>query len=90
MPIVILESSNYVWATRTEEVPVYILTTRDGRMQAEGVEGELGYNDKYPLGDIQQLSTECPKEIAIFVHGWNDDEVKAKERFDRSQDVTGI
>jgi pimeloyl-ACP methyl ester carboxylesterase len=74
--------SNDVWATATE-IPVYMLTTRDDRVQAEGVDRELGYNDKYPLGDINRLIEDCPEEIAIFVHGWQNDENKAKERLDR-------
>jgi hypothetical protein len=74
--------SNKVWATAIE-IPVYMLTTRDNREQAEAVEGEYGYNDRYPLGDINQLFRDCPTEIAIFVHGWGNDEYKAKERLDR-------
>ena len=73
---------NNAWAT-TIEIPVYMLTTRDNREQAEGVEGELGYNDKYPLSDINQLFRDCPTEIAVFVHGWDNDHYKAKERLDR-------
>ncbi len=60
-----------------------MLTTRDNREQAEGVELELGYNDKYPLSDINQLFRDCPTEIAVFVHGWDNDHYKAKERLDR-------
>jgi hypothetical protein len=70
------------WATAIE-IPVYMLTTRDNRIQAEAVEGEYGYNDRYPLRDINQLFIDCPTEIAVFVHGWGNDEYKAKERLDR-------
>lgn len=34
------------------EIPVYMLTTRESGDSAKGVEGESGYNNKYPLGDI--------------------------------------
>jgi hypothetical protein len=74
--------SNSVWATAIE-IPVYMLTTRDNREQAEGVEGEYGYNERYPLRDINQLFIDCPTEIAVFVHGWDNDHYKAKERLDR-------
>jgi esterase/lipase superfamily enzyme len=60
-----------------------MLTTRDNRIQAEGIEGEFGYNDRYPLGDINQLLRDCPTETAVFVHGWDIDHYKAKERLDR-------
>jgi hypothetical protein len=65
IPANILEFNN-AWATPTE-IPVYMLTTRGDREQAEGVEEELGYNDKYPLHDINELYTGCPEETAIFV-----------------------
>jgi pimeloyl-ACP methyl ester carboxylesterase len=81
IPANILKSSN-VWATAIE-IPVYMLTTRDNREQAEGVKGEYGYNDRYPLRDINQLFRDCPTEIAVFVHGWHNDHYKAKERLDR-------
>jgi hypothetical protein len=42
-----------------------------------------GFNDKYQFEDINQLKSECPVEIAIFVHGWHNNEFKAKERLDR-------
>jgi hypothetical protein len=80
IPANILQFNN-AWAST--EIPVYMLTTRDDREQAEGVEAELGYNDKYPLGDINELYRGCPAETAIFVHGWNNDHYKAKERLDR-------
>ena len=81
IPANILKTSN-VWATAIE-IPVYMLTTRGNREQAEGVKGEYGYNDRYPLRDINQLFRDCPTEIAVFVHGWHNDHYKAKERLDR-------
>jgi|SRR5215216_51188 len=42
IPANILEFNN-AWATPIE-IPVYMLTTRDDREQAEGVGAELGYN----------------------------------------------
>ena len=81
IPANILELNDHAWATPTE-IPVYMLTTRGDREQAEGVE-ELGYNDKYSLRDINELYTDCPEETAIFVHGWGNDHYKAKERLDR-------
>jgi pimeloyl-ACP methyl ester carboxylesterase len=82
IPANILEFNNNAWATSIE-IPVYIPTTRENREQAEGVEEELGYNDKYPLRDINELYTDCPEETAIFVHGWGNDHYEAKERLDR-------
>ena len=82
IPINIWEFNNNAWATSTE-IPVYMLTTRENREQAEGIKAELGYNDKYPLGDINELFRNCPEETAIFVHGWDIDHYKAKERLDR-------
>jgi pimeloyl-ACP methyl ester carboxylesterase len=73
---------NNSWATSIE-VPVYMLTTRGDREEAEGVEEELGYNDKYSLRDINEILINCPEETAIFVHGWGNDHYKAKERLDR-------
>jgi hypothetical protein len=68
-------------------VPAHEITTRGNSTDpvlphAIGVQGN-GYNDKYPLGDIQQLFNNCHNEIAIIVHGWNLTEPQAKERFDR-------
>ena len=68
IPANFLELNDNAWATPTE-VPVYMLTTRGNREQAEGVE-ELGYNDKYSLRDINELYTDCPEETAIFVHAY--------------------
>jgi hypothetical protein len=74
------------WATTTTAVggttiPVYMVTTRDGSDPPQGVPG-TGYDGNL-LGDINQLRSDCPSEIAIFVHGWHNDDNKAKERLDR-------
>ncbi|MDQ3903737.1 MAG: alpha/beta hydrolase, partial [Thermoproteota archaeon] len=72
-----------VWATagRITTIPVYMITTRNGSGPPIGEPG-AGYDGR-PLGNITQLKTDCPSEIAIFVHGWQNDDHKAKERLDR-------
>jgi hypothetical protein len=76
-------STNSVTNTTSEKsIPVYMITTRGDLNSPVGEQG-YGYNDKYQFGDINQLKNECPTEIAIFVHGWGNDEFKAKERLDR-------
>lgn len=73
---------NNVWATTgATTIPVYMITTRDGSDPPRGEPGN-GYDGR-PLGDINQLRRDCPSEVAIFVHGWHNDEYKAKERLDR-------
>jgi hypothetical protein len=62
-------------------IPVYMMTTRDGSDPPRGEQG-TGYDGR-PLGDINQLRRDCPSQIAIFVHGWHNDDFKAKERLDR-------
>lgn len=37
----------------------------------------------YPLKNITELYNSCPKEVVIFVHGWNDTAFDATERLDR-------
>jgi Alpha/beta hydrolase of unknown function (DUF900) len=37
----------------------------------------------YPLKNITELYSSCPKEVVIFVHGWNDTPYDATERLDR-------
>jgi hypothetical protein len=67
----------------TKKIPPYMITTRDRPYyQYEGIQ-ESGYNNAYSFLNISQLTKPCPNEIAIFVHGWDTDEDKAKERFDR-------
>ena len=68
--------------TSEKSIPVYMITTRGDLNFPIGELGS-GYNDKYQFGDINQLKSQCPAEIAIFVHGWGNDEFKAKERLDR-------
>ena len=67
--------------TRTG-IPVYEITTRGNLSNAQGVNG-TGYRDTYPLLDIRNLSNTCPEEVAIFIHGWGQNETGAKERLDR-------
>lgn len=77
----LLEVDNHVWATGEITIPVYMITTRDGSDPPRGEPG-AGYDGK-PLGDINQLRRDCPSQIAIFVHGWHNDDFKATERLDR-------
>ena len=63
-------------------IPVYEITTRGNLSNAQGVNGS-GYHDAYPLLDIRNLSNTCPEEVAIFIHGWGQNETGAKERLDR-------
>ncbi|MGC2381746.1 MAG: hypothetical protein WA631_01400, partial [Nitrososphaeraceae archaeon] len=53
----------------TTTVQPYEITKRGDLRYPTGVQGN-GYNNKYPLLNIQQLFNNCPKEIAIIVHGW--------------------
>jgi pimeloyl-ACP methyl ester carboxylesterase len=68
-------------ATKTI-IPAYEITTRGNLFKAQGVSGS-GYLNSYQLLDIKNLSNTCPDEVAIFVHGWGQNEAQAKERFDR-------
>ena len=63
-------------------IPVYEITTRGNLFNAQGNNG-TGYRDTYPLLDIRNLSNSCPEEVAIFIHGWGQNETEAKERLDR-------
>jgi pimeloyl-ACP methyl ester carboxylesterase len=73
---------NSVWAsTGGTTISTYMISTRDGSDPPKGVQ-EIGYDGK-PLGDINQLKEDCPSEVAIFVHGWPNDQYRAKERLDR-------
>ncbi len=69
--------------TSEKSIPVYMITTRGDLKFPDPVKKNDGYNNKYQFSDINQLKSECPAEIAIFVHGWGNDEFKAKERLDR-------
>jgi hypothetical protein len=66
----------------TNKISTYMLTTRGNLDYPQEVHGS-GYNNNYQFGSIGELKNECPNEIAIFVHGWHNDELKAKERLDR-------
>ncbi|HSF50602.1 MAG TPA: hypothetical protein VLA74_07570 [Nitrososphaeraceae archaeon] len=68
--------------TSEKSIPIYMITTRGDLNPPVEVQGD-GYNGKYQFGNIDQLKKECPAEIVIFVHGWGNDEFKAKERLDR-------
>lgn len=74
--------ANTASAQRATTVEPYEITTRGNLPYPASVQGN-GYNNKYPLLDIRQLFNNCPKEIAIVVHGWMLNETQAKERFDR-------
>jgi hypothetical protein len=63
-------------------IHVYEITTRGNLSNAQGV-NDSGYLDTYPLLDIRNLSNTCPEEVAIFIHGWGQNETGAKERLDR-------
>jgi hypothetical protein len=70
------------WATSPgPTIPVYMISTRDGSDSPQEEVG-TGYDGR-PLGNISKLKIECPSEIAIFVHGWGNDDNKAKERLNR-------
>lgn len=68
-------------STNETEIPTYMISTRD-IFQYEGVDGP-GYSNNYSFSNITELSQSCPSEVVTFVHGWNVDEEKAKERLDR-------
>ena len=68
----------------TKKIPPYMITTRDRLIYGYEEIQEPGYNNSYSFRNVSQLTqSPCPNEIAIFVHGWDTDEDKAKERFDR-------
>lgn len=77
----IVNTASAQLATRVQS---YEITTRGNLPYPSGVQGN-GYNNKYPLLNIQQLLNDCPNEIAIIVHGWPLNEAQAKERFDRAK-----
>jgi pimeloyl-ACP methyl ester carboxylesterase len=68
--------------TTQKRIPVYEITTRGNLVSAQGVEGS-GYLNTYNLSDSRKLNITCPDEVAIFIHGWGQNETEAKERFDR-------
>ena len=76
-----LKESNDDTITKNEMEDVYMVTTRGGGNLPLEVTGS-GYENKYEFGNISKLKNECPAEIAIFVHGWHNNELKAEERLD--------
>jgi hypothetical protein len=61
---------------------MYMITTRDILFYKDI--GGKGYgNSTYSFLNTSELKNECPAEITIFVHGWNNNETKSKERIDR-------
>jgi len=63
-------------------IPTYEITTReifDKPWQGVNESAYVGYQ---PL-DINNLYNACPAEVAIVVHGWYLNELRAQERFDR-------
>jgi len=79
----IYSSTDPVTDTTSEtSIPIYMITTRGDLTVPVGEQGD-GYNGNYQFGDINELKTQCPAEISIFVHGWGNNEFKAKERLDR-------
>ncbi len=75
-------TNSVINTTSQQSIPIYMITTR-GDLNFPVGESEDGYNNQYQFGDINQLKSQCPAEIAMFVHGWGNDKVKAKERLDR-------
>jgi len=64
------------------KIPIYMISTK-GKLNYMGIE-DYGYGFmNYQFSNITDLMKSCPPEIIIFVHGWGDDEYKAKERLDR-------
>jgi pimeloyl-ACP methyl ester carboxylesterase len=75
-----MQSNFIIQATTATEIPTYMISTR-GILNYEGIEGPAYGN--YSFLNITNLFESCPHEIIIFVHGWNIDEDKSKERLDR-------
>ena len=72
-----------LWGTpEINKINVYEMTTRGNLDEIQNGDG-IGYKDRYPLLNINELYNSCPDEIAIIVHGWSVDKNNAKERFDR-------
>jgi pimeloyl-ACP methyl ester carboxylesterase len=76
--------SNHIMATPTieREIPTYMISTRDV-FNYEEVQGPGYGNSSYFFSNVTELLQQCPSEVVIFVHGWNVDEDKSKERLDR-------
>ncbi len=72
----------YSTSENKTQIPMYMISTRD-ILSYKGIEGQGYGNSTYSFLNIFQLFKECPSEVTIFVHGWNNNEIKAKERLDR-------
>jgi hypothetical protein len=55
------------------------LLTYNGNKQGDG------YNGKYKLSDISKLYENCPAEVALLVHGFDNSPQGALEKFDRAK-----
>jgi hypothetical protein len=64
------------------EIPVYMITTRDILFYKD-IDGKGYGNSTYSFLNTTELKNTCPPEVTVFVHGWNNNETKAKERSDR-------
>jgi Alpha/beta hydrolase of unknown function (DUF900) len=84
----IIQSNTLSATTKTEEtkkIPMYMISTRNlTNPDYEIVQKEQGYGN-YSFLNVSQLLTQqpCQGEVAIFVHGWDTNMTKAKERLDR-------
>jgi hypothetical protein len=64
------------------QIPMYMITTRDILFYKD-IDGKGYGNSTYFFLSTNDLKNACPSEVTIFVHGWNNNETKAKERLDR-------
>lgn len=62
--------------------PIYMISTRGNTTYHQEVNSS-GYNNNYLFSNLTSLFELCPPEVAIFIHGWGNDETLAKERLDR-------
>ena len=49
-----------------------------------------GYNHRYKLSNISKLYTNCPNDIAIIVHGYDNNNNEALEKFDRAKNSLDV
>jgi esterase/lipase superfamily enzyme len=59
-----------------------MITTRDVLFYKD-IEGKGYGNGTYSFLNTSNLKNACPSEVTIFVHGWDNNETKPKERLDR-------
>src|SRR5215207_5094470 len=64
------------------KIPIYMISTRGNTTYHQEV-NRSGYNNNYIFSNLTSLFELCPSEVAIFIHGWGNDEGLAKERLDR-------